>query len=458
MGLVLLWGKTCGGVLEGVRKVSQATFTLITHNIQPCYQNKNSFWTKTQKPAKRTRTRKWNRFVIHISLLFLAILCYIISLKKCPYDRNNRCLDWLFKDKMFHRVALAILISAIIYAYFVIAIFIWKTIPKLFGFLLILPSLLFLFSLGHRTQWDEHGGVSRAIVTLVIIMAVIITFSYKLYLKLSFAASRVSGINVHRVRSLIVFVISICCLFEFKNRQIIGSRNFYASPNPMLFMNHSDQENELCKFYPPKVFMLDLVSGFLNLAALSSCRFSNSLDWLPSSLKSAAIIGFPLTNNLSSDLLSEMPDLWKYMQKRMRNCSQMSQCPELETFVHRNGPGHGPQMTVRVTRNSTLVLERLGRILRNKTKSRPNVLILFIDALSRPGFTRKMPKSFELLKNWNRNQKMRVTPFFRFSSYAAFTEPNMFPFTFGIRRLLAELVLIILRIQSIIFKQPQKEQ
>ena len=461
---VLRSGRVARGAAKWVQKLMRKLINNLRCVLSSSFSSEDTFkpshdFSKFEKSSTFQRLffpkRSGSLFHVafHIVLLLLAVISYMLSLEPCPYDRNSRCLDWLFIDKMFHKLALSIAISALIYAYFVISIFLRKTVSKLFGLLLVLPSLIFVFSMGHKTSWQEHGGISRFIVISFAFIAIILLLALKSFLKLSSYVSKVSGVRKLQLRLIFVVLVLLYFVVELRHRQNLGRRNFYASPNHELSMNHSDQENKFCKFYPPKYFLLDLLSGFLKVSALSSCAFSKSLDWLPLSLESSSIIGFPLTNNLSSNLLSEMPDLWKYTEKHLRNCSEMSQCPELETFIHRNGPRHDPTMSVRVARNNTLVQERLGRIRRinNTATEPPNILILFIDALSRPGFARTMPESFKLLKKWDRDGKTRVTPFFRFATFAAYTEPNMFPFTFGIRRITAELVSFKILRQHLIF-------
>ncbi|XP_075241866.1 uncharacterized protein LOC142336815 isoform X2 [Convolutriloba macropyga] len=145
-------------------------------------------------------------------------------------------------------------------------------------------------------------------------------------------------------------------------------------------------------------------------------------------LRSSSIIGFPTITNLTTDILADIPKLWTFIRSGAKDCSVISNCSDVENFLYLNESS--PKFTVRVVRNESLVKERYKNL--NSSKDAVNVLILLVDALSRQGFKRSMPRTFALFEKWNLDPDLNVIPFPKFSSFGAYTEPNMVPFIYGV--------------------------
>jgi hypothetical protein len=99
--------------------------------------------------------------------------------------------------------------------------------------------------------------------------------------------------------------------------------------------------------------------------------------------------------------------------------------PEIEVTLN----DKGGKITINIEKNETLIEER--RKLKNNNSIYKNVLVMFIDTLSRPHFFRKFPKTAKFLKQFSpyeenfSKKNMTVFEYFKFHSLTPWTEPNL---------------------------------
>ncbi len=373
---------------------------------------------------------KWYFFVVilHLILLMLGTFCYLSSLQPCPHDRNTRCLEWFFDEQNMRSLFFSIFCAICIFSYLCFAIFVFQILPVYFAIFLF-SSLIILISRGNKATWKDHAGLNR----LCFLIGLVSCFSSYLIIRIVIIStnqiSNKFSITVSCVRTIFLVIILFSAYCCFVSRQHKGHLNYYSSVNPHLSLSQSNTSG--CKFKETHFYFLDVISGLLDVAQFSSCHNSYSLSWVPPRLADAEIVGLPILTNLSSSHLADMPAVWRYHLHTAKDCSNLADCPNTESFIFKP-KSQKPKFSTRVVRNASLVEERLKLL--NSTKNHRNVLIIFVDALSRPGFKRTRPKTFNLVRSWSAQRQVDVIPFFKFSSLASFTEPNLLPMTFGISR------------------------
>ena len=180
-----------------------------------------------------------------------------------------------------------------------------------------------------------------------------------------------------------------------------------------------------------------------NLILFEKQKFLNDLKNLKYSKKSKKIhFGYPITNKggfngvkfgtitdpgkksfedkvneevILMDLFTENKNLY------YPNISK----PEIEVILD----DKGGKILINIEKNETLIKER--RKLRNNNSIYKNVLVIFIDTLSRPHFYRKFPKTAKFLKKFTsyeenfEKKNMTVFEYFKFHSLTPWTEPNL---------------------------------
>ena len=376
-----------------------------------------------------------NHLTLHVVLVLVAIYLYQLSLAPCPRSADDKCIAWLFEENGLRYISFVLLLSSGLFAYLHVAT-IFGIIPKLFYLVVILPSLIVVYNFGWRTSWKEHGGLNRLALVAIQLLALVLCFLWKVFDNLSKRCAIRYKIPVNQLKLLIVLAIAFLVLYNVTLWQNTGVKYFSGSAGINVGVNNGNF-NSICKWTNPRYYILDKLRGLFNFASLSSCGNSYVTEWIPEAVKSADVIGFHRLSGLSSRLLSNMPALWKYIRDHVRSCSDLKNCTNVEQLLHIS---ETPKFAVRVVRNETKVQTRLAISAASKRRDlkRPNVLILFVDALSRPAFRRQLPKTFALLRKWGRDHSFNVASFVKLSSFAAFTEPNLFPLMFGIDRETAE--------------------
>ena len=186
-------------------------------------------------------------------------------------------------------------------------------------------------------------------------------------------------------------------------------------------------------------------------------------SWLNASFKDTKILGFPITTTktfsirsqkdvktFSERVLSNMVDMEKYDNSKNYNALK----PEVMLNFLSNPNG---EISIKITPNEELSKSRL--VLSQKFPSKfDNILIIYIDSMSRMHFKRKMKKLTKFLENYlvkseedlnnilndfgkkdkkrfgkstKREDQMDAIQFLKYHNYQAFTQMNVQPMFYG---------------------------
>ena len=106
--------------------------------------------------------------------------------------------------------------------------------------------------------------------------------------------------------------------------------------------------------------------------------------------------------------------------------------PEVEVIFK----GKKGKIRIKVSKNKTLIKERKAKINENNIMYK-NVLIIFLDTISRTAFMRKLPKTMKFLNNFSKyetdpsKKNMTVFQFFKYNSLNCYTDPNLKAIYYG---------------------------
>ena len=154
--------------------------------------------------------------------------------------------------------------------------------------------------------------------------------------------------------------------------------------------------------------------------------------------------GYPITTKSDKYSMYSVKDLREFQELINRNIIKMDlyneenypnePYPEVEVFFDENNYGN---IKINVTRNETLSLER-KKIAEDKNSLFNNVLIVYIDAISRNHFRRKLQKLAEYIEpfmeyNLNETQKKYTTfQFMKYNTLKGLTLPNIKSMFYGV--------------------------
>ena len=109
--------------------------------------------------------------------------------------------------------------------------------------------------------------------------------------------------------------------------------------------------------------------------------------------------------------------------------------PEIEIFLNKDGG----KIKYKIKKNKTLIREREKYIKKNNKLQYKNILILFLDTLSRVHFFRKFSKTIHFLEQFSKyepnpsKKNMTVFQYFKYHSINSFTDPNLKAAYYGAR-------------------------
>ena len=154
--------------------------------------------------------------------------------------------------------------------------------------------------------------------------------------------------------------------------------------------------------------------------------------------------GYPITTKSDKYSMYSVKDLREFQELINHNIIKMDlyneenypnePYPEVEVFFDENNYGN---IKINVTRNETLSLER-KKIAEDKNSLFNNVLIVYIDAISRNHFRRKLHKLAEYIEpfmeyNLNETQKKYTTfQFMKYNTLKGLTLPNIKSMFYGV--------------------------
>ena len=323
--------------------------------------------------------------------------------------------------------------------------------------LLIMSIVLYLFSLkGCNNELYKcltHGGfidlIKRGIFTgisalsfsLVLMLTKFAEMNYINYFfyifiyTIIFFFSQGTDLKNHGTYNCILFVFITVLLIII----------FYLFYLLIIFLQYYD--NLISKI----IVFLILLSLFLFIINKSSCsnweyglgNYGNSKEkfvkYIKNDIKNYSRFYYPLTNNFNLKYNNKDTFTRKFVDivyKLIGNANEENS-KDKEIFVNFDENGKG-NLEINLKRNETLVNERKS-IAKKENVKFENIYLIYIDAISRNHFRRKLKKTSKLLENilyTNQNKKEEYKKydayqFFKYQNFDMSTIHNTLPMIFG---------------------------
>jgi len=368
----------------------------------------------TQPPKK-----SWIRIPLTVRVLLLFLLAnflYIITDTQCPFEDPSQCAREFIVPHL-EQWAIQIFISAL---FFTTLIYtgLKKKIPFFYSIAAILNVLYLCFFYNPILSVRNYGQMFAFFLALSLIICL---SCLGFYLLVRF---------LYRKRPAAVLIIPLtillfCVLFYFAKVKNscdhwttgLGGEKMLAEPGT-------------CRIDQPAVCPYEVTDGWFDLSRLKTCSaFKPDADVLQKYYGDAPVIGFPRTEKFTDD---ERWPLQNTMLDRVVPLSSMNDPAgaDLEIFVDKSSEKH-PQLKINVKKNETLIKER--EEVKSDTLVK-NVLVIYIDALSRVNALRQLKKTMGWF-NQHMNQQSpdaEAFQFFKYHSIVPYTYSNLHEVFYGI--------------------------
>ena len=364
---------------------------------------------------------------ISLLLFIISYYCYYLSLEKCfkGEDRCSKNFNWI-------KLKLSQYIISVVLIIFLFALIIYKIISKLHLIHFIMTFICF-YNYSHSVYFHDHGLFNFIGLFFVLFLSIIFLFILKIFLAIVK--------NKFKYKFIAIFVLLL--LFNV----IVDP---YNCDDWAKGLNNTYIENDVnkygCQIQFPKKCVYKLIGYTQDLSFWSGRNCSNKgrnarknilrFSKSPYINKNTLKFGFPLTNNAEGqkDGIDDIiiKNFTKFNLLDMDNAIPQN-IPKPEYIVDFSKDPLG-ELTINVNFNESLSKER-KELEKNSEPYSENILIIFIDSVSRVTALRKLKKSISFFEQfisykggYNRkypNENFHSFQFFKYHSFRGFTWGNI---------------------------------
>ena len=377
-------------------------------------------------------------FILNIS----SLLLYFLSLQSCGEDATECLIKNGFKFYVW--IGIFLLSSAFFFSFFISLIIFNKN--YYIHFLYVLPIYIFFFTSHTGTNVDEHGLYNCLfwIIFCCIFIPIILTILFI--------------IKFIRTNQKIKLIIIICIIIILLIIHKIITPEYKCIDWEKGLNNTSidnDKSKYKCRILIPSKCKIPYFNGTFDLSKrfrptceMESLRkkefklFKNIIG--DNYNKSYNKYAYPITTINKFDMQSTN-SLKEYQYLIMSNVipyeligkENYKNILKPEVTIEFNEKKRG-KINIEIERNETLIKER-NLLSKNKTSLYNNILIIYLDAVSRGEFKRKLSKIGEILKPYfpyNKNtteKKYSAFEFLKYNTLRALTYPNIKAMFYGIK-------------------------
>ena len=388
------------------------------------------------------KSNKFRLFLIFLN--FISLLFYFLSLEPCG-DNATTCT--LKKGLKFYiKLGVYGLISAISLSLLLTIIFFVK--KEYFHLFISIPIFLFFFINYTGTDVDEHG-LYNSIVFIIFFCICFPLLNYIFYL-IYFLLKDKKKFKITIIITLIIilFIYSLspnlsCEKWDYglNNTRIDNSIEYpcHIKKPKLCFIKAYDGVFDYSKYFKPSCtdnIVRENERGIF-LGEMKNTPFVNNGSFYS--------FGYPITtqSRFVEKQNFKRLEFFKMINENMIvmelfNKTNYPDESNPELIVNFDKEGHG-NLTQKINFNETLS-EIRNEISKNKniTSLYKNILIIYIDTLSRAHFIRKLKKTSKLIKNYlhfetdKNKKKLSSFEFLKYQNFHCYTAWNVLPMFFGI--------------------------
>lgn len=374
------------------------------------------------------------------AIINFSIMLYVLSLAGC-HDTQTACLVNL-NPEFFHAIVIYMTICS-----FTLSLIIFlaiqnkiKLIHILYGTVIFL-YLTLIYDVGGDLAY--HGSYNRVILVVFIIMGLgIISFMWFLYSLMKNKFNKTLTIIIASFVFLVVYI-------PYRLNKVCDKWMIGLNGEKVL----NDINNDNCPIMEPQNCWVEFLDGLMDVSWYLSEDCNNFragektelMKFINKDIQTSYNYGFPITTNYSwrdeskydvfaTIIRSRYIDLEN--KKYMENLNP-HQVPEVT--LHFDKQTELGKIRMIMKRNEDLVKERRENI--KKEKQPPlvnNVLVVYVDSISRPHFMRKMKRTANWIEKYMKemqgsssNQPHLAYQFMKYHAFKYFTPPNVNPMFYG---------------------------
>lgn len=358
-----------------------------------------------------------NHFIV-IAGFIVANFLYIISDNKCPFASVDTCATKFLRANA-PKWATQILITAIIFITIIIK-GINRKISRLYSLAAIVNIIYLCFFYNPVLNSQEYGQVFGFFLGIYVILICLFLTIWSL-LTTCYKTSRAGTLI-----GIPLFLFICFAIFYFTHIY----NNCVNWPKGI--GNEQIQHDQpTCKVVEPPTCAYDITDGWLDFSRFIKCSsYSSKKDIMEKYYPThAPYVGFSRTEKFNE---TERWTLQPYIYDKLVFLDNLNdpEAKDLEIFLDKTSEEH-PKIVINVKKNETLVKER-SKI--QKESLVKNVIVVYIDALSRAGALRKLKKTMSWFdsKTGQQDPDLEAFQFFKYHSITPYTTNNLYEALFGV--------------------------
>ena len=363
-------------------------------------------------------------------LNIFAFILYLISLIGCEKGEENICVtDFIIQ---FVLEGILVIINSIIVAininFIILKKIKWYHSIYLFLFYFLIAQFNYQFSL------KKHGGYNLVFLIFFILLSLFLELLVYVFYLIYKKNKYLLYINISLI---IILSITIDIFLNVKyncNTFLLGLNNTWLTNAPDSGCNITKPSNCKMEFFYP----------ILNLSKFIRPNYDSKKNFLmnkdKNKLKNSNRFGIPRINIFGNDVnFFDKDFLMRYVHENIIDMEKENifndsyPKPEVEITFDKKQRG---TVHINVTKNETLI--NLRKKLENPNSLFDNIIVLYIDAVSRNRFLSTLPKTSKFINrfmSYNSEEtefgKFKSFQFFKYHSTGTFTQPNAQPMFYG---------------------------
>ncbi len=360
---------------------------------------------------------------ICLALNIIGFILYIISLYRCNGGQENYCVSSFVK--IFIILAILDFIDALLVSITIILMFLKKI--KIYHLFYLLPFYIILYIYDHGDDFNRHGSFSMMIFLIFLLFFVLL---------ISFIIFIVGLIFNRSFLKLLIVIFIILLQFQYFNYITKVSSCEYWDEG-LNFTKLKNNPNLKCIFITPPNCKMQYYYGKLDLSRLINVqnfnKKSTAVQYLSKDLKKSNYLGYPYTNRIPVKNVFDNFFFHNFVPKHMINMEtfiETKENPRPEITVKFNDKGIG-KIEINLQKNETLSLDR--KKLENPNSKYKNILIIYIDSISRSKFLLSLKKLSKFIEKFMtlKEENFSSYQFFKYQSLGTYTHINVQPMFYG---------------------------
>ena len=340
-----------------------------------------------------------------------------MTLRGCSSDSEMICVAEMvpfIPEYCFYMFVVALIIDGVLF------FSLKNKIPKAFAYMAFLEIIIIIL-ISNGNTFQSHGGYNRLFFMISLILNLI---NIKLIGAIYNIFKKYPKITISIIIILSISLYFLIYIYWFGK----SCRNWDNG------MKHTRMSRKNCKFPEPKICFYDLTNNWFDLSSLlNKEECSQVKNNIPIIKESADFVAYPKTQYFSRDE-KNVEVYQKNILTKMKKINESQILFERHEVVldQRNDE---KKILINVFRNESLI-DRSLSIMNNRNFSKPiakNILMIFIDSLSRQHFSRKLSKTYKWIENYyqSKTSSHESFQFLKYHATASYTTPNMLKIFYG---------------------------